>query len=79
MRVESVSKRNQAGEIPVTALDAVTLAIEPASVVAVMGPSGSGKSTLLPVIGAMEAPDDRMIEVGDVEVTSLSAGHERTG
>jgi putative ABC transport system ATP-binding protein len=72
VRIESISKRYRAGEISVTALDAVTLDIEPGSVVAVTGPSGSGKSTLLHVLGAMEPPDEGTIEVGDVEVTTLS-------
>jgi putative ABC transport system ATP-binding protein len=72
VRIGSVSKRYLAGDISVTALDDVTLAFDPGSIVAITGPSGSGKSTLMHVLGAMEPTDSGTIEVGDVTVTSLS-------
>ncbi|MBV9450250.1 MAG: ABC transporter ATP-binding protein [Streptosporangiaceae bacterium] len=56
----------------ITALDSVSLQIEPGSAVAVTGPSGSGKSTLLHLIGAMDRPDAGQIEVDGVRVDRLS-------
>ena len=45
------------------ALNALTLAVAPASFVVLLGPNGAGKSTLFQVLTGLFAPDD-----GDVEV-----------
>jgi putative ABC transport system ATP-binding protein len=51
-----LSKTYVTGEARVTALDGVSLTIEPGDFVALMGPSGCGKSTLLHLCGAMDRP-----------------------
>jgi putative ABC transport system ATP-binding protein len=73
VRLDEVSKRYRPapGQV-VTALDRVSLAVEAASIVALMGPSGSGKSTLLHLVGAMDTADEGRIRVGDRELTRLS-------
>ncbi len=81
--LQGVSKRYvTAPDQAITALDEVDLAVEPGTVLGVVGPSGSGKSTLLHVIGAMDSADEGTITVGDVYVGELSgrdqAAYRRT-
>jgi putative ABC transport system ATP-binding protein len=72
VEARGVAKRYSVGGAEVTALGGVDLSIEPGGLVAIVGPSGSGKSTLLHLLGAMDAPDEGTIHVGDTEVTALS-------
>ncbi len=55
-----------------TALDSVTLSVQPAETVAVVGPSGSGKSTLLAAAGLLLTPTAGRIEIAGDDVTGLS-------
>ena len=49
-------ERRLTGEVPVTLIDGVSLAIEHGEFVCVMGPSGSGKSSLLYLLGLLDVP-----------------------
>jgi putative ABC transport system ATP-binding protein len=56
----------------VTALDAVSLSIEPGELLAIVGPSGSGKSTLLHLLGTLDRPSSGTVLVEGREVSRLS-------
>ena len=56
----------------VTALDHVSVAVQPGKLIAVMGPSGSGKSTLLNVAGLLLAPTTGRVLVDDADTADLS-------
>ena len=53
----------------VTAVDSVSLAVEPGEFLALLGPSGSGKTTILMAIAGFEYPDEGQILVGGEDVT----------
>jgi sulfate transport system ATP-binding protein len=52
-----------------TALDDVSVEVEPGSLTALLGPSGSGKSTLLRVIAGLERPDSGVVRLDGEDVT----------
>jgi putative ABC transport system ATP-binding protein len=54
-----------------TALDGVSLEIDPGKITVFRGPSGSGKTTLLSVIGCMAKPTAGRVFIDGREVTSL--------
>lgn len=72
--VSAVSKIYRQGEISVTALDNVSLAIEPQAFIALAGPSGSGKTTLLNLIGGLDAPDSGTVMVDGHRFADMSSG-----
>jgi spermidine/putrescine transport system ATP-binding protein len=65
--VEEVVKRFGA----TTALDGVSLRVEPGTFVSLLGPSGCGKTTLLRIIGGFETPDAGRITIHGQRVDGL--------
>ncbi len=55
----------------VTAVDGVSLEVQPGEFLALLGPSGSGKTTILMAIAGFEYPDSGNILVGGEDVTWL--------
>ena len=58
---------------PLTALDHVSLAVEPGEIVALLGPNGAGKTTASRIIAGLLAPSD-----GDVIVDGISVRSDPT-
>lgn len=64
VRLAGVTKSYQTGEVTVSALRGVDLAVPQGQFVVILGPSGSGKTTLMNLIGGIENPS-----TGDVMVS----------
>ena len=71
LRLEKLVKTYKTGD---QALKAVDLDIPEGQVLALIGPSGAGKSTLIRCINRLVEPTSGNVYLGDVELTSLSAG-----
>ncbi len=73
LQMQEVVKRYRAGGEIVTAVDAVSMAIEAGELVALYGPSGSGKTTLLLIAAGLMAPDEGRVLFGDLDLTRCSS------
>jgi putative ABC transport system ATP-binding protein len=69
--VEMVDVTKQFDGGLITALDGLTMQIEPGEWVAVTGPSGCGKSTMLHLVAALDRPTSGLICVGGEPVSQL--------
>jgi putative ABC transport system ATP-binding protein len=71
IRLESVSKRYEMGDLQVSALDGISLTVAKGEFVVVLGPSGSGKTTLLNIVGALDVPTEGEVQIngGDLTLT----------
>jgi putative ABC transport system ATP-binding protein len=74
IRIQSLSKAYWRGgqEIPVL-LD-IQLEVMAGEFIALMGPSGSGKSTLLNLIAGIDEPSSGTIQIGGIDIATLSQG-----
>ncbi|KPL87351.1 hypothetical protein SE16_11305 [Ardenticatena maritima] len=68
--LHNVSKVYQLGDVPVHALDNVSLEIAEGELVVVLGPSGSGKTTTLNLLGGLDRPTEGRILVAGEEISA---------
>lgn len=74
LRFENVTKKYQADNESVLALDGISIEIAEGEFVALVGRSGCGKTTLLNLAGAMDFPSSGSVFLDDTETSSLDDG-----
>jgi putative ABC transport system ATP-binding protein len=74
IRTERLTRHFHLGE-QVTALEDVTISIQPGEYVAVTGPSGSGKSTFMGLVGCLDRPTRGKCWIDGVETSELASDH----
>ena len=66
-----VRRRYGEGETAVDALRGVSLEIQRAELVSIMGPSGSGKSTLMHILAGLDKPSSGAVAIAGTDITEL--------
>lgn len=73
IQLKNVSKFYKEGDSTITALNNVSLSVEPGEFVAIIGPSGSGKSTFLTIAGALLQASEGEVLINGKKLAGLSA------
>ncbi|MCL6591703.1 MAG: ABC transporter ATP-binding protein [Firmicutes bacterium] len=72
VEVKNLVKEYGTGDVTVTALNQINLAVEKGEFTVLAGPSGSGKTTLLNLIGCLDQPTSGAVSVNGVDLGKIS-------
>ena len=74
IRISHLSKSYHRGAQDIEVLVDINLDVFEGEFIALMGPSGSGKSTLLNLIAGIDQPTSGRIDIGGIDIATLSEG-----
>jgi len=72
LELRDIKRRFMLGEMPIDALQGVSVDIHAGEFLAVWGPSGSGKTTLMNIIGLIDRPTEGEVRFGGHDTHRLS-------
>jgi putative ABC transport system ATP-binding protein len=75
LEAQDLGRVYRSGSNRLTALQNVSLPVEPGEYVAIMGPSGSGKTTLMNLLGLLDRPSSGTLRILGADTAELSADH----
>jgi lipoprotein-releasing system ATP-binding protein len=76
LQATELHKRFHEGDLDVTVLRGVSLAVQRGETLAVVGASGSGKSTLLHLLGGLEAPTSGQVLLMGRDLATMNAAEQ---
>jgi putative ABC transport system ATP-binding protein len=71
--IKNLKKTYNDSDVPVHAVNGISLDFERGEFAAVVGPSGSGKTTFLNMVGGLDNPTEGQILINDVQVDQLKS------
>jgi putative ABC transport system ATP-binding protein len=71
IETREITRRFPIGKGFFTALDRLTLTMQPGEFTAIMGPSGSGKSTFMNIVGCLDRPTSGTYRLDGIDVARL--------
>jgi putative ABC transport system ATP-binding protein len=74
IQTENLTKVYHESEVPVHAVNGVSLQIDQGEFAAVVGPSGSGKSTLMHLLGGLDGASAGSVRIGKADLGTMSPG-----
>ena len=72
VKIDSLTKIYLSGGKQITAVDNVSVNVEPGEFVTLLGPSGCGKTTILRMVAGFEVPSSGDVYIGEQRVNSIT-------
>ncbi len=73
IKINKLTKTYTETEVPVHAVNGISLDFKQGEFTAIVGPSGCGKTTLMNMIGGLDKPTSGTVEVNGIEMDKLSS------
>jgi len=73
IKIDNLTKTYNETQVPVHAVNGISLTIEKGEFTAIVGPSGCGKTTLMNMIGGLEIPTSGNVVINGIEISKLKS------